>query len=108
MRRTLWGGRLAGFTAGLGAALADTVFGFIAAFGLTLVWDFLMANAQWFALGGGIFLIYIGIAEWRTRPSDPKLAEPPRSEERRVGKECVSPCRSRWSPYHSKKKNKSI
>src|SRR3546814_10994889 len=23
-----------------------------------------------------------------------------RSEERRVGKECVSPCRSRWSPYH--------
>src|SRR3546814_3087824 len=25
---------------------------------------------------------------------------PPRSEERRVGKECVSTCRSRWSPYH--------
>src|SRR3546814_4264505 len=24
----------------------------------------------------------------------------PRSEERRVGKECVSTCRSRWSPYH--------
>src|SRR3546814_4073948 len=23
-----------------------------------------------------------------------------RSEERRVGKECVSTCRSRWSPYH--------
>src|SRR3546814_18355326 len=28
----------------------------------------------------------------------------PRSEERRVGRECVSPCRSRWSPYHYKKK----
>src|SRR3546814_11047815 len=28
-----------------------------------------------------------------------------RSEERRVGKECVSTCRSRWSPYHYKKKN---
>ena len=25
---------------------------------------------------------------------------PPRSEERRVGKECNLPCRSRWSPYH--------
>src|SRR3546814_16325607 len=25
---------------------------------------------------------------------------PSRSEERRVGKECVSTCRSRWSPYH--------
>ena len=24
----------------------------------------------------------------------------PRSEERRVGKECIPPCRSRWSPYH--------
>src|SRR3546814_17064136 len=27
-----------------------------------------------------------------------------RTEERRVGKECVSTCRSRWSPYHYKKK----
>src|SRR3546814_12677779 len=26
-------------------------------------------------------------------------AQSPRSEERRVGKECVSTCRSRWSPY---------
>src|SRR3546814_12913813 len=31
-----------------------------------------------------------------------------RSEERRVGKECVSTCRSRWSPYLSKKKTTSI
>src|SRR3546814_377876 len=31
---------------------------------------------------------------------------PPRSEERRVGKECVSTCRSRWSPGHKKKKKK--
>src|SRR3546814_11117893 len=32
-----------------------------------------------------------------------------RSEERRVGKECVSTCRSRWSPCHKKKtKNKLI
>src|SRR3546814_12189303 len=28
-----------------------------------------------------------------------------RSEARRVGKECVSTCRSRWSPYHYKKKH---
>src|SRR3546814_17883255 len=28
-----------------------------------------------------------------------------RSEERRVGKECVSTCRSRWSPYNHKKNN---
>src|SRR3546814_14377939 len=31
-----------------------------------------------------------------------------RSEERRVGKECVSTCRSRWSPYHEKKNNSII
>src|SRR3546814_20563102 len=31
-----------------------------------------------------------------------------RSEERRVGKECVSTCRSRWSPYHSKKNQMNI
>src|SRR3546814_1815562 len=30
-----------------------------------------------------------------------------RSEARRVGKECVSTCRSRWSPDHLKKKNVS-
>src|SRR3546814_15646604 len=30
-----------------------------------------------------------------------------RSEERRVGQECVSTCRSRWSTYHYKKNNKS-
>src|SRR3546814_13071516 len=32
--------------------------------------------------------------------SDPRTEA--RSAERRVGKECVSKCRSRWSPYHSK------
>src|SRR3546814_11244517 len=36
---------------------------------------------------------------------DAKLRDSMRSEERRVGKECVSTCRSRWSPYHYKKKN---
>src|SRR3546814_16571607 len=35
-------------------------------------------------------------------------SEPCRSDERRVGKEWVSTCRSRWSPYHSNKKEKYI
>src|SRR3546814_1476535 len=30
----------------------------------------------------------------------PGIGDRIRSEERRVGKECVSTCRSRWSPYH--------
>ena len=33
------------------------------------------------------------------REFEPK-AHAPRSEERRVGKECTIQCRSRWSPYH--------
>src|SRR3546814_17035946 len=36
--------------------------------------------------------------EERRRPSMHPVVV--RSEERRVGKECVSTCRSRWSPYH--------
>src|SRR3546814_15775602 len=34
----------------------------------------------------------------RLTGSDRKVVYKPRSEERRVGKECVSTCRSRWSP----------
>ena len=34
------------------------------------------------------------------RSLDPEAAGGERSEERRVGKECQSTCRSRWSPYH--------
>src|SRR3546814_19091556 len=36
-----------------------------------------------------------------------KLMVITRSEERRVGKECVSTCRSWWAPYHKQKKTKS-
>src|SRR3546814_20742879 len=43
--------------------------------------------------------------ELRVAPLDAEQVE--RSEERRVGKECVSTCRSRWAPYHYKKKNKN-
>src|SRR3546814_16775653 len=39
--------------------------------------------------------------EWHEYAWDQTQVDlPRRSEERRVGTECVSPCRSRWSPYH--------
>src|SRR3546814_7272253 len=53
--------------------------------------------------------IYVNMADVSPRSKKPpKLSANPlflrdeelRSEERRVGKECVSTCRSRWSPYH--------
>src|SRR3546814_13436058 len=37
---------------------------------------------------------------WSTTIAKPSRRSPTRSDARRVGKECVSPCRSRWSPYH--------
>src|SRR3546814_12864938 len=38
----------------------------------------------------------------------PRQMAESRSAERRVGKECVSTCGSRWSPYRQKKKNNKI
>src|SRR3546814_15245112 len=35
--------------------------------------------------------------------AEPAIALQRRSDERRVGNECVSTCRSRWSPYHHNK-----
>src|SRR3546814_15333778 len=55
--------------------------------------------------GVNILFLALGVLKW----IDPQNAANiryaplllvPRSEERRVGKECVSTCRSRWSPYH--------
>src|SRR3546814_16679620 len=37
---------------------------------------------------------------------DDRVVDEDRSEERRVGRECVSKCRTRWSTYHEKKKAK--
>src|SRR3546814_19718163 len=45
------------------------------------------------ALGGGIVKVFRG-------PTYKKSDYLERSEERRVGKECVSTCRSRWAPEH--------
>src|SRR3546814_14974278 len=42
----------------------------------------------------------VGVRHGGDDEVDPALVEELRSEERRVGKECVSTCRSRWSPYH--------
>src|SRR3546814_19496226 len=50
-----------------------------------------------------IFLAFVALRVIRGRTVCPAPALFQRSEERRVGKECVSTCRSRWSPDHSKK-----
>ena len=52
------------------------------------------------AQGNEVVLLYLNDGAWPPTPAETRLAEAKRSEERRVGKECPSKCRSRWSPYH--------
>ena len=69
IRRTLAEGRLAGLVSGLGAASADAVYGLVAAFGLTFVSIFLVSERVWLRLIGGIFLCYLGLRTFLTRPA---------------------------------------
>src|SRR3546814_12591870 len=66
-------------------------------------------DAQVFRIGAQIDAGRLGVhLQLRFRKRG-KISGPAfRSEERRVGKECVSTCRSRWSPYNKKKKNTNI
>ena len=67
-RRTLTLGRRAGFFSGMGAATADSVYGFIAAFGLTYVSDLLIDHQYWLRLAGGALLCIIGVRTLMAEP----------------------------------------
>ncbi|MQX35949.1 LysE family translocator [Roseospira navarrensis] len=67
IRRALADGRVAAFVAGLGAAVADTFYGAVAAWGLTLVTDFLNNHETTLSVVGGVFLLYLGWATFRAR-----------------------------------------
>ena len=70
IRRTPAEGRASGFVSGLGAATADAVYGAIAAFGLTLITDFLLGGASWLRLVGGAFLLFLGVKTLFARPAE--------------------------------------
>jgi threonine/homoserine/homoserine lactone efflux protein len=61
IQRTVSGGQVRGLVTGLGAATADAIYGLIAAFGLTFISNFLVAQSVWFRLFGGLFLFYLGL-----------------------------------------------
>lgn len=87
IRRSLSAGRLTGFVSGLGAATADALYGVVAALGLTAVTNLLLEQQHWLRLGGGLFLLYLGVATLR--------APPPANEARARGAE------NRWAAYAS-------
>lgn len=60
-RRTIEQGALAGFVSGMGIAVADGLYGAVAAFGLTAISGFLLGQSFWLGLIGGVFLLYLGI-----------------------------------------------
>ena len=70
IQRTLNKGQLYGLVSGLGIATADAVYGSIAAFGLTLITNFLVMEQIWIRLIGGIFLIYLGIKTMLSKPPE--------------------------------------
>ena len=68
IRRALSGGWKLGLATGLGAAVADALYGCVAALGLDTVTRFLTAGAVYLGVGGGLFLCWMGIQTWRSRP----------------------------------------
>jgi threonine/homoserine/homoserine lactone efflux protein len=60
IRRTLVHGRLAGLFSGLGSALADTAFGAIAAFGISILQTFLEQERDWVSMVGAAILFVMG------------------------------------------------
>ncbi|MBI3238313.1 MAG: LysE family transporter [Flavobacteriia bacterium] len=74
IKRTLTEGRTSGFVTGMGAAMADTVYGIIAGCGLTAISSFLLTQAFWLKLIGGLFLLFLGVKSFRSKPPE-KSAE---------------------------------
>ncbi|MEM7063023.1 MAG: LysE family translocator [Cyanobacteria bacterium P01_B01_bin.77] len=70
IRRSLTYGVMAGLLSGLGAATADGVYGAIAAFGLAFISNFLTDQAHWLGIIGGLFLCYLGITTFLSKPAD--------------------------------------
>ena len=70
IQRTLNKGQLYGLVSGLGIATADGVYGSIAAFGLTLITNFLVHEQLLIRLIGGLFLMYLGVKTVLSKPPE--------------------------------------
>lgn len=69
IRRALADGRHAAFIAGMGAACADTFFGFVAVFGVSAISSFLTTHQMALRLVGGFFMVVLGLFAMRRRPN---------------------------------------
>ncbi|SPE51057.1 putative threonine efflux protein [Verrucomicrobia bacterium] len=69
IQRSLAEGRRVGLVTGLGAASADAAYGCVAGFGLTAVSSFLVSIKFWLGLIGGLFLCYLGVRTFLSKPA---------------------------------------
>jgi threonine/homoserine/homoserine lactone efflux protein len=79
IRQSLAFGWLRGFVAGLGAATADALYGFVAGFGLTFITSFLIEQQIWLRLVGGAFLCYLGVKTFTSIPAQAAASAKDRS-----------------------------
>jgi threonine/homoserine/homoserine lactone efflux protein len=79
IRRTLLHGFWPGLAAALGAALADTLYGIVAAFGVSMIASVLTTYATALQLGGGAVLGVLGLRTLLTSPSVGAVGLPPRA-----------------------------
>ena len=70
IQRTLQRGMLVGLATGLGAAVADALYGAVGAFGVSWVIDALVGARVPLALGGGAFLLWLAWRTWHSAPAD--------------------------------------
>lgn len=73
IHRTLARGSRNGWVSGMGAAVADTIYGIIAGFGLTLVSSFLFEHENFLRLVGGLFILILGIKIYISHPKNEEL-----------------------------------
>ena len=83
IRRTLEHGQAVGFATGMGAAVADTIYGAIAAFGVSALLVFLTGHEVAFRLLGGLFLLAVAVRTYF------KAASIEGEDATRDGKTCV-------------------
>ena len=70
IRRTLEHNQAVGFATGMGAAVADTIYGAIAAFGFSAALVFLAGHEMTFRLLGGLFLLIVALRTYFSKPPD--------------------------------------
>lgn len=75
INRTLSRGRPSGLVSGLGAATADAVYGGLAAFGVSLILNFLMEHQRVISIIGGLFLMVLGVRIFFTKITQETVAD---------------------------------